>query len=305
MIANLLTAKRVGDLKMEIGIGYCHGTFGELVQGVINERDPFLIPLPINLYSKAIFFPQRPNREILVYDQNYKARQACQLLLNKYKIDGGGSLVVQSQLPIGKGMASSTADIIASLRAVASSFSLPLDEGIISEIATKIEPTDGIMYDEAISYDYINGKLIETLGHIPELLLFGIDTGGFVDTQQFNQTSKNYSFQDKVLLKKAYSLVKKGLSESHVPSIFNASTISAKINQKILPKEDFEEMEKLAETYKGGLIVAHSGTVIGILLDPNHSNIIKKKILKEMYERTGKAPFALKVLTNKKNHITK
>ncbi|OIJ19287.1 hypothetical protein BKP45_14125 [Anaerobacillus alkalidiazotrophicus] len=282
---------------MKIGIGYCHGTFGELVQGIINEKDPFLIPLPIQLYSKAVFLPRYNVKEIEANKNKCKASFACQLLLDYYQLNHGGHLVVQSQLPTGKGMASSSADIVASLRAVADCLSLPLTEKLISEIATKIEPTDGIMYDEIVAYNYLNGTVIETFGKFPELLLFGVDIGGFIDTQQFNLKEKNYSIDDKLRLKKAYDLAKKGLTEGHISSIFKASMISAKINQKVLPKKHFEEMERLSKVYRGGLVVAHSGTVIGILMDPNKQNGKLKRLLMDIGEITGSPPFIMKVLT--------
>ncbi|OIJ14389.1 hypothetical protein BKP37_08565 [Anaerobacillus alkalilacustris] len=282
---------------MKIGTGYCHGTFGELVQGIINENDPFLIPLPIQLYSKAVFLPRTNVKEIEANNNKCKARKACQLLLDKYQINQGGTLVIQSQIPTGKGMASSSADIVASLRAVANCFSLPLTEKLISEIATKIEPTDGIMYDEIVAYDYLNGRQIETFGSFPELVLVGFDTGGIVDTQQFNQTRKTYTNYEKQQLRKAYQLSKKGITEHRRESIFEAATISAKINQKVLPKKHFDEMEQLAEIYQGGLVVAHSGTVIGILMDPNQQNLNLKKLLIDIHAKTECPPVTMKVLT--------
>jgi hypothetical protein len=51
---------------MKLGKGSCHGTFGELVQGIIGER-PFLITLPIpSLRSEAIFIPDPAISEIRV-----------------------------------------------------------------------------------------------------------------------------------------------------------------------------------------------------------------------------------------------
>ncbi|WP_277678891.1 hypothetical protein [Gracilibacillus dipsosauri] len=49
---------------MEIGKGSGNGTFGELVQGIIDER-PFLITFPIqSLRSEASFVPNPTSPEV-------------------------------------------------------------------------------------------------------------------------------------------------------------------------------------------------------------------------------------------------
>lgn len=65
-----------------------------------------------------------------------------------------------------KGMASSSSDIVAAMKAIAHSYSLPLTEQILSSIAVEIEPSDGVMYDDVVAYDYIHGELIK-FGPLP------------------------------------------------------------------------------------------------------------------------------------------
>src|SRR5437868_6769958 len=149
----------MGALTMKQGKGSCNGTFGELVQGIIGER-PFLITLPIpGLRSEAIFIPDPTVSEIKVVDSMAKAMKAGRLLFQQFGLKGGGLLDIRSNIPIGKGIASSSADIVAALKAIADSFSLPLTNEMISTIAAKIEPTDGVMYDEVVAYDYLHGEL--------------------------------------------------------------------------------------------------------------------------------------------------
>lgn len=258
---------------MKVGKGSCNGTFGELVQGVLGER-PFLITLPIpTLRSEAIFIPNITDSEITGSHSNTKAIEACKKLLQWFDMKGGGRLQIHSNIPAGKGMASSSADIVAAIKATAHSYSLPLTEDIISAIASEIEPTDGVMYDDVVAYDYIHGQLIESLGPLPPFVLIGIDAGGIVDTIQFNQLSKPYDWWDRNKFLEAYELAKTGIRNKKLSSICKAATISAHINQKILPKPHFSEFERLSNIYQGGLVIAHSGTVIGILLDPSDPNI--------------------------------
>ncbi|PLR80394.1 hypothetical protein CVD25_21985 [Bacillus canaveralius] len=258
---------------MRLGKGNCNGTFGELVQGKIGER-PFLITLPIpSLRSEAIFIPDPTGSEITGLHSNVKAKEACQKLCQKFGLQGGGHLHIRSNIPVGKGMASSSADIMAAMKAIAHSYSLPLTEPMLSSIAIEIEPTDGVMYDDVVAYDYINGELIESFGSLPPFLLVGIDVGGVVDTLQFNQLAKPYHFHDQNKFTEAYELVKEGFRKRNLSFICKAATISAHINQKLLPKPYFNEFEQLANVCRGGLVIAHSGTVFGILLDKNEPNI--------------------------------
>lgn len=262
---------------MRIGIGNCNGTFGELVQGKIGGR-PFLITMPIpSLRSKAIFLPNPANSEITGSPSNRKAIKACQKLCLRFGVQAGGQLHIRSNIPVGKGMASSSADIVAALKAVAHSYYLPLTEPIISSIAVGIEPSDGVMYEDVVAYDYIHGELMERFGSLPPYLLIGIAGGGVVDTLTFNQIAKPYQSDHESKFIKAYELVKEGVRKKDLSFICKAATISARINQKILPKPYFHEFEQLATQCKGGLVIAHSGTVFGILVDKNEPN--RKEVL--------------------------
>lgn len=258
---------------MRIGKGRCNGTFGELLQGELNGR-PFLVTLPIDaLQSKAVFLPSLTESQVLGAPYKLKATQACEKLLELFDIRCGGTLKLASNIPVGKGLASSSADIVAAIRATAASFDLPVTAEIISAIACEIEPTDGVMYQDAVSYDHVHGELIESLGSLPSFGLLGIDVGGIVDTIRFNRLVKSYDVKDRQKFSEAYELVKLGIRTNNLAPIFQASTISARINQKLLPNPHFSQFEKLALKYNAGVVVAHSGTVIGILFDPDQQNM--------------------------------
>ncbi|MFY0758405.1 kinase [Metabacillus dongyingensis] len=258
---------------MQVGRGRCNGTFGELVQGVLCER-PFLITLPIPiLRSNAVFIPHNKKGDITGPLSNTKAVEACKKVFQRFDLKGGGHLKVNSNIPRGKGLASSSADVVAAMKAVADSYSLPLSEEIISRISSEIEPTDGVMYKEVVAYDYIHGQLIERFGSLPSFVLIGMDLGGTINTLEFNRQPKRYSMEDQAVFLKAYHLAKLGMEIQDLSFVCQAATLSACINQKISPKRYFSEFKSIASKYDGGLIVAHSGTVLGVLLNPSIENI--------------------------------
>ncbi|XRG80351.1 kinase [Rossellomorea sp. GAMAL-10_SWC] len=269
---------------MKLGRGSCNGTFGELVQGIMEER-PFLITLPIQcLRSEARFVPDTAVSQIRVVNSKMKAKKAGESLLELVGIRKGGYLEIHSNIPPGKGMASSSADIVASLRAIADSYSIPLTNEMISMIAAKVEPTDGVMYEEVVVYEYIHGQLIASFGTLPPFILVGIDLGGMINTIEFNEVPKVYSQDDQQQFIKAFDLVTKGFKEKNITYIGEAATLSARVNQKILPKPVFPLLDQLADHYQGGIVVAHSGTVAGILLDGNlpNSELVVSHLIREM-----------------------
>jgi uncharacterized protein involved in propanediol utilization len=269
--------------------GSCNGSFGELIQGVLGN-DPFLISLSISLSSTARYIPttQSEKMTIISNQDKSKTQRACELYLEHFQIKERGTLLLQSQLPVGKGMASSTADIVASIRAIANHYKLPCNEMILSRLLPVIEPTDSVMYDELVVYDYINGRLLERLGNLPEMILVGIDTGGIVNTTAFNQISKYYSVEEKEQFRFALSLLKEGIRNNKLEPICHAASISAKINEKRLPKPYFNELYNLAQNCKGGIVSAHSGTVIGLLLSNHLTKDDITKIGDQLYQITGK-----------------
>ena len=171
--------------------------------------------------SEAIFIPDDTARDITGMEaENSKAVKACIKLSERFGLKAGGKLYLRSNIPKGKGMASSSADITAALRAMADSYSLELTNGMISSIAAEIEPTDGVMYgDVAVAYDYIKGELIEQFGTLPPFTLIGIDCGGIVDTVQFNQLEKSYDAREQNKFIEAYKLVKRGIEEQNLSYI--------------------------------------------------------------------------------------
>ena len=64
-------------------------------------------------------------------------------------------------------------------------------------------------------------------------------------------------------------MVRFAVRRQDLPVLAEATTISARINEQLLPKPFFREMQEFAErTGIEGLMAAHSGTFLAFLLDP-------------------------------------
>lgn len=256
------------------------GSCGELIQGMMGEAN-FLVTCPINCYSVVSIKKNKLNDISVNIPGKSKIISAVKQTLSLFSLDqeSGYEIVLDSDLPIGKGMASSTADMTAAIIAVAVLNGKYLTEEEIGKILLKIEPSDGIFYSGIVAFDHIHGSFYEKVGDAFDASFLIFDYGGEVDTIKFNSDPmlKKKNMEKIPVIEKAYFLVKESFNEKNIVKLGKAVTMSALENQKILFKENLEEINKLSLSFGAyGVNVAHSGTLIGIL--NNDSTDIKSII---------------------------
>ncbi|HWR43294.1 GHMP kinase [Sporomusa sp.] len=239
------------------------GSCGELVQGTINGVN-FLITCPVDWYSEVTVV----SGGSMAHAQP-KTAAAVNKIFEYLNISGNIGLAVESDLPVGKGMASSSADISAACQAAALAVAdtqLSCDE--IADIALTIEPTDGIFYPGIIMFDHVQGKIRRYLGNPPPMYIAVFDVGGQVDTLVFNDR------EDLAILNKAketqivtaVELVAQGLKTGNARLIGQGATMSAVANQAILYKPCLERVINCSSDFGAvGVCAAHSGTVLGVM----------------------------------------
>lgn len=244
------------------------GSCGELVQGLIQGQD-FLITCPISWYSEVEVYLHQKQTKTSAYP---KIKAAICKTLEYFGENCEFSFSVNSQLPVGKGMASSSADISAACVATARALKKDISIKTIEQIALSIEPTDGVFYEGIVAFGHVQGIINEHLGRAPAIKIMVIDTaGGIVDTLGFNQRQdlRQLNEQKNSQVLQAYALVKKGLEENDITLIGAGATLSAIANQIVLPKPNLLEIIEIAKSNGAlGINVAHSGTVVGLLFAP-------------------------------------
>lgn len=261
------------------------GTCGELVQGRI-DGVRFHVSCPIDVFSEV---------SVELYSGAYgwtfpsdapKAASAVQAALRYLGLrNAGGRLTIQSPLPRGKGMGSSTADVAGAIQAVftAAGHSASADE--VAQLALSVEPTDGSFLPGIALFDHRTGLVRECLGPPPPIDVIVLDFGGVVDTLEFN--SRDYDRELAYLepqFATALELVRKGIAAGDARLIGRGATLSALANQSILPKAQLSRVLDFAEGIGAlGVNVGHSGTVIGLLLDPNHHTEISGEKLRREF----------------------
>jgi uncharacterized protein involved in propanediol utilization len=257
-----------GSPARAVAVSSAFGTFGELLQGALPDNGPdFLVTLPIARWATATFeYDSALDRVEVVPDTKTKARRVAEALLASYS-GGGGSLRLSTSLPEGKGLASSSADLVATARAVASALGIDLPPRGIEDVLRLIEPTDGVMYPGVVAFEHRNVKLVGQLGVLPPMTIVGIDEGGTVDTIAFNRIPKNFTAGERHEYARLLDEVRNAVRAGDIAAIGRVATRSAHLNQRLCRKQKLHAMTALSAEIGGiGVVTAHSGSMIGLML---------------------------------------
>jgi len=264
------------------------GSCGELVQGIYKNNN-FQVTCPLNLFSYIhLGLDDNDNKKLNNFSLPPKSQQALIKTLNYFSFnekDINLNIEISSKIPHGKGMGSSSADIIGIILGVSFLLKKKISIDEVAKLALAIEPTDGIMYKDIVCFDHLKKGLLERIGQPLLLDVLVIDPGGCVDTLEFNQRKDliRLRLENQKEIAQALELVKRGIRGKNIKLVGEGATLSALCNQKILFKKELEKV--ISTSYKMGAVgvnVAHSGVVLGVLLPPNYSEIenLKKEIIK-------------------------
>lgn len=250
------------------GWGFASGTFGELVQGELNGT-PFLVTLPIRWGTRAIFIP-RPGPGVEVYPPHRKKAQvAAQQVLKYLGKTHGGLLSVSSVIPIGKGMASSSADVVASMRAVSAALGKSISASRMARIAAHIEPSDGVMYDGVVAFNPRQGVILERWGPMPTGLIVGHVGQGRVNTEAHHRERIPYTKEHQKKLSLALNRAREGVIQRDFNLIGEAGRFSAEVQWERGSEDGIlEAVLHQSRERRWGVVVAHSGTVRGFIFSP-------------------------------------
>ena len=252
------------------------GTCGELVQGIAGGAD-FLVTCPINQFSRATVTLRAgdgPGHSVRGLDHLPKTRLAVSIALDELTAHVGidhlsAQVSIANPIPPGKGMGSSSADITAAIGALGNAAGHPFPPESIARIALSVEPTDGVMFPGITLFDHRQGSVVEPLGPPPAMEVIVIDPGGVVDTLEFNRIDRTQQWQ-KIAdhTADALSLVREGIRRSDAGLVGRGATISALAGHPTASAQWVARAADFAEEHSAaGINVAHSGTVVGILLD--------------------------------------
>lgn len=269
---------------ISVGYGKSHSSFGEILQGRLPGGVDFLVTLPIDMWSICNLTCIKRQGPLVINCDYYKSAKMAEMLLHKLGIRDGYEITISfsRNIPIGKGLSSSTADMLSTIRALQEVFGFLLREKTISEIFTTIEPHDGLMYKSCVVYNHRKGELIKELLFIPEYWIVAIDFGGEINTVEYNSklefTSEIINQYDELLIE-----LEKAFNNRDDKAIAECATKSSQLHltaQKNDRKMNiFNACSKFSPM---GVINTHSGTCLGLIYSKtiplDEINIIAQKV---------------------------
>ncbi|MGW6427341.1 GHMP family kinase ATP-binding protein [Nocardia sp. NPDC055053] len=273
-----------------IGVGRAYGSCGELLQGVTARDRHFLVTLPIRRGSVAVFEPGGDGVTI-VPERKSKALRLARAMVARSRVLRGGRLTLHSELPEGKGLASSTADLVATARAVADAEGRTVPVGELEGDLRAIEPSDGVMYPGTVAYFHREVRLLARLGTLPALTIVTGDEGGSVDTVEFNRTGPRFGPADKREYDRLLGEIGIAIARGDVAGIGAVATRSAVLSTALRDRPHLDATISAARSIGAvGVVVAHSGTTTGILLaddDPRlREQIVAARQISDSFARS-------------------
>ncbi|TYP56794.1 GHMP kinase [Thermosediminibacter litoriperuensis] len=264
-----------------VGEARCPGSCGEIVQGAIGGRN-FLITCPITLYSTArveLIQHRGENKPTVnsagMMESWQKTRKAVRKLLDYYGFyELDFDIRIVSQIPVGKGLSSSTADITAACLAVARALDKPISPDLIADIALSIEPSDGVMYRGSVIFDHVHGTWRESLGELPDMDIYIVDPGEVVDTESFNSRRDLDELNRKKenIVEEALYMTREAFRKKDIGLLGKAMMKSAVAHQQILYKPHLEHLINLSRKHGAiGVNVAHSGSAVGVFFEKDRA----------------------------------
>ena len=265
---------------MNFGYGFAPSHHGEMLQGVFrsggNSYRQGLISLPCDLFwSEASFLPDSTGVVRVQPAHKWKARRAAEIALAYLgKRSAGGKLIISSRVPEKLGLGSSSSDVVAAVRAVASSFKIKLSPGEISRISIRAEiASDPIAWGgRFLHFAQREGRVIDEMPCPPpvfEVVGFNADPmGEGVDTLGLGPpvyTGAEVRLFDDLLVQ-----FHRGIERRDIKTVAAVATQSARLNQRHMKLNGFDLLEAMVSRIGAlGLQIAHSGTVAGFLFSPD------------------------------------
>lgn len=276
-------------------VTYYPGSIGEIIQGNYNGID-VLMSCPINLFTKVrVFQCNSVKKELypksIMLLENLLKKWNLQEYINKIDID------IESNIPKGKGFASSTADLCGTYHSLIKLFNREFDEEELRRECIKIEPTDSIIFDKMTIFDYKKGSFKECVGDYLEFYLLVFEGHNIVNTVEFNKkvSVPLSSIEDIV------DDLKYGIKYRDIKKIAEVSTESIIRNQKRLKYDILSEVIRQKNITGGlGILGAHSGDLMAIIFDDleKAERALKKNNLFKRYKS-----YILKSIQLKKNSL--
>lgn len=243
------------------------------MQGVLPDASAFLVSgLPTRRwFSEAVL--RHGGAGVTSGGLPPKARQALRVLERQVgrRLPGDMRIELRSNIPWGKGLSSSSTDILSVLSVADAFLGTRLCAGDLYRIAAQVEPTDPCLSDDIhVFYQHAGSRGVTI--ELPPVGLIYFDAA---PEARVNTLEMRGRWQGGAGAGQFFSwLLRRLIAAAAVADyaqLFDAVTYSAEYNQQLIPLPGFAGLSRLAEESHAGVMVAHSGTIAGLLTKPEEA----------------------------------
>ena len=248
------------------GRGTAVGTCGEFVQGMLPDGTPFHVTCPINK-SATVIAQLQPAQEMEVtglLKDHRKLGLALEYTAERFELGPVRIAILHwSDLDVAKGMGSSTADVLAAVRAVADAVGETLSPDEEGGLAARVESSDGTMHFGIAAVNHRTCRRIREWDWFPELAIVMLVPHDIVNTH-----SISFSGQEQHAAEYAQLLANldEAVAMRDIAAFAAQATVSASLNEPYQVNLYARRLTpRLDELRALGVNVGHTGTVCGLL----------------------------------------
>ena len=254
-------------------IASCPGSCGELFQCVVDGHE-FLMSYGIEKKSQVLIGAQAG---VVGEELRPKMLQVMNELTDQIDFD----FSFQTDISIGKGYSSSTADMLSILGAYSAYKHKEVSVSLLTSLCSKIEPSDSVGFADWTVMNPLNGEIKWQTKWKPNLYVYMLEPNQIVDTTSFIRMTDS-SLYPAEQSEKLLTDFQTACDTQSVKRLGQVATISALLNNRRLPKPYLEDIiEITTELGLLGVNVAHSGSIVGILLTKDqliHLNKLEERL---------------------------
>ncbi|NDO80298.1 GHMP kinase [Citrobacter sp. NCU1] len=256
-----------------MAVAQCPASCGELIQGWILGSEK-LVSCPVDWYSTVEVRSGSP-----LVDERSLSRTMVDRVLAHFNHPAHWSqeirVDVHSTIPVAKGMASSTADIAATALATAHHLGHTLNESTLAQLCVSLEPTDSTVFRQLTLFDHNDASTQIACEAQPQLDLLVLESPVTLRTSDYHRIPRlDRLHAGEAALQQAWEKVQEACITQNPRRMGEAATLSAIASQMLLPKPDFNTLLSLVEECDlYGVNVAHSGSVVGLMLDRERHDV--------------------------------
>lgn len=246
------------------GSGHAAGTCGELVQGVLPDGTAFQVSLPIDRWAEVEveITPTASTTVEGVSASWWKMRRAAEDAIDEFGVAPSRvNIVRRNALPVGEGFGSSTADVIATWRAVANAVGSELHAEELTLRAARLEPTDGSAFERVVAISRA-GHVLREWDWSPSFTVLSVRTGIPVSTLKADVATDGLAARYESLL-----ACLDAAATTHDTIAFGAAASeSARLHAQRTNNDLLSRLEPLVDVVEAiGLVAAHTGSCAALL----------------------------------------